>query len=67
MKNSWQNRYNAKPKDRISLLRVQETRDMEETPISGFFSRVLRGDIISGVKCQDTVYQEHDSEKTQLL
>lgn len=30
---------------------------LEETPVNRFFSKKLKGDIISGVKYQGTVYQ----------
>lgn len=39
------------------LLRAQESPGLEDTLVSGFFSKILKGDIISGVKCQGTVYQ----------
>lgn len=51
----------------MTLLRGHKTHGIEETPVSGFFCRILKGDIISGMKCQDTIYQEHGSEKIGLL
>lgn len=41
----------------MTLPRDQEVPEIEETSVGRFFWRIFKGDIISDIKCQDTIYQ----------